>query len=37
MTTLDIREAGEARLRKGVAFAERWHNAADGRITAKDG
>jgi 5-methylthioadenosine/S-adenosylhomocysteine deaminase len=28
---------GEARLKAGVTFAERWHNAADGRITAKMG
>lgn len=28
---------GEARLRDGVDFAERWHGAADGRITARIG
>jgi hypothetical protein len=30
-------DIGKERLRDGVAFAERWHGAADGRITARIG
>ncbi len=30
-------DIGEERLRDGVAFAESWHGAADGRITARIG